>query len=449
MAPRWVPTALIPILLALAACRPAAWNATIRLPASKPVRYHIRVSPNLRSIRVRLDLPRLPRGRRLFLVPTQRWQQRLGQIRWVRCGERALTQGPRPWTWQIPAGCRRITWKVRVDWVAPNGYDVAHLRAAVNPGRQWVILPGVSWMLLVYGLMGPATLTVEPPSGARVHHGLDRLPDGSLRLPELPSALCTTVGVGRFLPRRSRVSGVIVQHLFARPPPARFDALLRASDRGLAYLLQVFGRPRASRLGVFWFQLRALTRAVSGYSCNRMVTVSFVDQPPAASFLSPAIRPWLPAVAVLHEQVHQLSGKPPAWVRESLAQYYALKALGRAGALAAADWTRAVDRITRPWDGTPPRDRRLTLLAAQHRYRRTGDVRAFAIFYSNGARFWWIVDQAIGARSKGAQSLDAIAARLLRLRYHRDGRPPPAFGALLRGAAGPAADAIIAKWVGR
>jgi len=425
-----------------------AWNATIRLPASKPVHYYIRVAPNLRSITVRMELPRLPRGRRLFLVPSTRWRQRLRQLRWVRCGDRALTRGPRPWTWQIPAGCRRITWKVRVDWVSPNGYDVAHLRAAVNPGRRWLILPGVSWMLMVYGVMGPATLTVEPPAGMQVHHGLDRLADGSFRLPVLPTSLCTTVGVGRFVSRRTRVRGVTVHHLFARPPPARFDRLLRVGDRGLAYLLQVLGAPRAKRLGVFWFQLRTLTRAVSGYSCNRMVAVSFVDQPPAASFLTPAIRPWLPVVAVLHEQVHQLSGKPPVWVRESLAQYYALKALYRAGGLPRADWTRAMDRITRPWKGILWRGRRLTLLAAQHLYRRTGRVQAFSTFYSSGARFWWIVDRAIQARSAGAQSLDTIAARLLRLKYSRDGRPPPAFRRLLRGAAGPKVDAITAKWVG-
>jgi predicted metalloprotease with PDZ domain len=186
---------------------------------------------------------------------------------------------------------------------------------------------------------------------------------------------------------------------------------------------------------------------VSGYAGRRSVAISYVDHPAAAPHLVAALRPWLPILMLLHEQTHQLGVAHPAWLSESLAQHYALEALGRSGALPAADFRKARDRVTRPWSLTPEADSRVRLLAAHRRYLRTGSLEAYRIFYTNGARFWHVVDRAISACSHGRRGLDTIVRQLLRLRYDRQGRPPAAFHRLLRQEGGAAARRAIARWV--
>jgi len=427
-------------------CHPMAGGVSGRLGAGQALRYRVVLARNLRTAEVSLALPAVARGRLLRLPRTADWRSRRWRIARVHCdGQRIFRDGDRGWP--LPASCRRATWRVRLARVPEGGYLAHSLLAAYHPSRRWVYLPGAGYLLEVVGVRGRATLRLILPPGLRVFHALDRLPDGRLLLPPAPSSRLALLGVGAFETRSAAVAGVRVRHLFAEPVPARFRGLLAAHKTGLAYLVHVFGAPHGPGLDAFWFRLGPTARVVSGYAGRRAVAISYVDQPRGAPHLVPAIRPWLPILMLLHEQVHQLGVAQPAWLSESLAQYYALKALGRSGALRPAEFAKALDRITQPWSRMPEADRRVRLLAAHRRYLTTGSLGSFRVFYTNGARFWRTVDRAVVARSGGRRSLDSFVKQLLRMPYDRQGRPPKAFDRLLEREGGPAARKAIARWV--
>ncbi len=427
-------------------CRPAAGARTVRLGPGQALQYRLALSRDLRTARVSLRLPPAARGRWIRLPRTAGWQLRRWRIARVHCdGHRLYRDGDRGW--RLPGGCRRATWRVRLTPVGDSGYRAFSLLAAYHAKRRWAFLPGAGYLLEVAGIRGRATLALSLPEGVRAHHGLDRLAKGRLLLPEAPLAHQALVGVGPLVERRSEVGGVRVRHLFAEPPPERFTRLLAAHHRGLGYLLGVFGRPRFKTLIAWWFRLGPSARMVSGYAGQRSVALSYVGKPKTAAHLSAALLPWLPLVMLLHEQVHQLGVARPAWLSESLAQYYALKALGRSGAMKAAEHTRAVDRITRPWSRMPKADARIGLLAAHRRYVTTGSVASYRVFYTNGARFWWLMDRAIRSRSHNGRSLDSIVRKILRLKYDRLGRPSASFGRLLEKEGGPVAKKLLRRWL--
>jgi hypothetical protein len=198
---------------------------------------------------------------------------------------------------------------------------------------------------------------------------------------------------------------------------------------------------------VFWFSLEAGAGGVEGHTTARSIVLSVPNRLRPAPHLTAAIRPWVPLLLLLHEQVHQLGPDVPPWIGESLAQYYGLKALRSAGLLAPAAWDRAVDAISRPWTPTPRAHARVPLLEAQRRYARTGSPTAYGLLYTNGVRFWRAVDRAIRRRSGSTEGLDRYARDIVRLRYPSAHRVPSALERLLQRTAGPAAKRLIERWV--
>jgi hypothetical protein len=129
----------------------------------------------------------------------------------------------------------------------------------------------------------------------------------------------------------------------------------------------------------------------------------------------------------------------PPWARESLAQYYAVKALRRSerppAAVAAAE--------KRLIDAQPPRSR----LREVQRRLEAGDEAARAELRSTGAAFWERVDRAI-VRKSGFRTLDSVLPRLLAADWP-DGRLPRDGVELLRRYAGDSPiDELIALYVG-
>ena len=440
------PSVLLLAVLFCVGCLPARGSRPGQLRAGQALRYQLTLAPDLRTATVSLALPATARGRLLRLPRTSGWKARRWRIARVRCdGKRIFRDGDQGWP--LPRSCRRATWRVRLARVEAGGYLAHSLLAARHPTRRWVFLPGAGYLLEVAGVRGRATLRLTLPPGVGAHHALDRLPDGRLLLPPAPASRLALIGVGSFEVRQVRVGTTRVRHLFAQPPPARFSGLLAVHKKALAYLVRVLGPPRGAGLDAYWFRLGPTSRMVSGYAGRRSVAISYVDKPRKAPHLVSALLPWLPVLLLLHEQVHQLGVAHPAWLSESLAQYYALKALGRSGAMRPADFAKALDRITRPWSRFALADGRIRMLTAYRRYLRSGSLRTYRVFYTNGARFWGVVDRAVVAKSGGRRSLDSIVRKVLKLRYDRQGRPPKAFHKLLLREGGAPARAAIARWV--
>ncbi len=455
---------------ALTACpQPRASLPTPAQPLR--ARYELRLDPDRAELRLSLRLSprsgpvvlRLPRGRG--------WRRLEGRLRDVRCGQTPLRRlGDQGWL--LPAECRRARWRVPLAAPATSGYRCTRRLPVFHRSGGWLFVPGIAVLLAPHGGRGPASVVIRGPQGLALHHALPVLPRTTehaasqsgaenrhdlrrrrrrrrrLRLPDLPDAPRVLLGAGALEGWTQRVQGIRIQHRAAGGPDAGLRRLLRAHPRALGYLLGVWGKPETNHLLVFWFSRSADARRVEGTATRRSVALSVPARIGAAPHLTEALRPWVPLLTLLHEQVHQLTpAKLPPWLSESLAQHYALEALRAAAVLEPAAWRRAVKAISQPWSPTPRAQAHVPLLKAQRRYARTGDPRAYGLLYTNGVRFWRAVDAAIRAHGGQGAGLDRWARKIVRLRYPHPHEVPPALQRLLRRAAGAAGPRLLERWV--
>ena len=154
-------------------------------------------------------------------------------------------------------------------------------------------------------------------------------------------------------------------------------------------------------------------------------------------------------MAVLaHEQFHQLADLArgplpplPTWLNESLAHYYALKAMTIVAVSSDASnsvYSRFVD---------PQRPVTLGLLELNRRYA-ANDRSVYPSFYEQGATFWSELDLAISHVTRGASSLDELVPELLRSATTHDDRLPLSFVLSMRERIGAAADDLLREYVG-
>ena len=143
---------------------------------------------------------------------------------------------------------------------------------------------------------------------------------------------------------------------------------------------------------------------------------------------------------LLREQLLQaMPDRLPTWARESLAQYYAIRALRRSELPPSA--VAMVER--RLLDAPAPHSR----LREAQRPLEAGDEPARAELRAAGATFWERVDRAI-VRKSGFRTLDSVLPQLLAAQWP-GGRLPPAVRERLQRYAGESAiEELLAQYVG-
>ena len=155
-------------------------------------------------------------------------------------------------------------------------------------------------------------------------------------------------------------------------------------------------------------------------------------------------------MVIAHEQFHQLvdqlhSRLPspytfPAWLGESLAHRYGLRAMR-----GACDSPAAREVSARFVDLERPVDHGLLELNRRH---LAGQPAAYGLFYSQGATRWHALDVAIVDATQGRKRLDDLIGDLLRTPVPGDGSLLRSFVELLRAAGGDRVELLLAKYVG-
>lgn len=155
-------------------------------------------------------------------------------------------------------------------------------------------------------------------------------------------------------------------------------------------------------------------------------------------------------MVIAHEQFHQLvdqlhSRLPspytfPAWLGESLAHCYGLRAMR-----GACDSPAAREVSARFVDLERPVDHGLLELNRRH---LAGQPAAYGLFYSQGATRWHALDVAIVDATQGRKRLDDLIGDLLRTPVPGDGSLLRSFVELLRAAGGDRVELLLAKYVG-
>ena len=113
---------------------------------------------------------------------------------------------------------------------------------------------------------------------------------------------------------------------------------------------------------------------------------------------------------VFHEQFHQLdSGSHPVWMGESLANYYALKALKRV-----FPENESADSIWKRFINTE-RPITLGLLAIEREISEDQNSQNYGHLYTQGATFWAELDETIQQHSTQGESLDSFMPAIMAL----------------------------------
>jgi hypothetical protein len=335
--------------------------------------------------------------------------------------------------WRVQGwSCVRLSWTVALKEAPEGGVDLRAREGFFDPGARFWLFSEASSLLRPVGdashdgqveFVGRGPVHGSTPVGAtprRVVPAADR-----------PAEFYV---IGRLPGATVREGGFETLHLDADGGDWR--SLVSEHVRALQYLVRAAGARQLAplRSTVVWLGGATDDGLPVGVAGNRTLLLAGARRDARTPNAELAFA-WM-----LREQLAQsMPERLPSWARESLAQYYAVKALRRsklpAAAVAAAE-TRLIDQ-------PPPRGR---LREAQRRLE-AGDEAARAELHASGAAFWERIDRAI-VRKSGFRTLDSVLPRLLAADWPGDRLPAAGLDLLRRYAGEATVDELLALYVG-
>ena len=410
------------LALVCGAAQAETWLYRVALDAAEPL--VARVVVELPASRRAQDFSVQVRGLAAGLAP---------QVSDLRCDGAPLAPDSAS-AWRIQGWtCVRLTWKVQMKAAVDGGVDPRGRAGFFDPkARYWLFSEATSLLRPVDDARHDGE--VEFSGGAPVHGGT-QVGNTPRRVVPAADKAAEFLAIGRLPGASLREGSIEVFHLDALGIDLR--DVLAEHGRALRYLTRVAGARELAplRSTVLWM----------GAPADDVVPIGVAGQ--RTLLLSAAVRdgrlqyPELALAWLLREQLLQaMPARVPLWARESLAQYYAVKALRRSDLPPAA--VAAAER--RLFDAQmPPR----TKLREAQRRALAGEASAHAELQSVGGAFWDRIDRAI-VRKSGFRTLDSMLPRLLAVEWAGD-LPPRALLERLRNYAGDnAVDELLAQYVG-
>ena len=396
--------------------------------------YDIRINPAApNTARVSLTLPPVDpldptipklvsRGERLGIKP---------QIHDVRCNGMPLAQSGKG-EWTLPPKCKTAHWTVDIRDVPPDGINVAKQQSLhLKTPKDWWLISGPSSLLRL----------VPPPPHTDVVIAVRGRPLVLDHLPgiTLPPAFFV---VGDAPSHRTTTDNLSLTYV--ADDLARVETTVRVEDhiRGIAYFRRILRSDEhadiPTDLTVVWLGVDRKKGDVGGAGGFDTLLANYIrsDAPPRKRGLI------LPLIIVLHEQFHQLTRGPlPAWMNESLATYFALKAVAQI-------YTDPADIAAARTTFLHPKAKiDLGLIDVQHELEQEHDFSHYSLFYSQGATFWDQIDKALAKATKGAKSLDDVLPAIMSTSYSGDAVLPPHVEDALADIPKDELNALVAKYL--
>ena len=336
--------------------------------------------------------------------------------------------------WRVQGwNCVRLSWTVPLKSAAEGGVDPRPRQSAFDQNARFWLFSEASSLLRPVG-EARHDIQIEFIGGGPVH-GAIQVGNTPWRVVPAPEKAAEFFAIGRLPAATVREGGIETVHLDALGIDWR--KLLAEHGRALRYLTRTAGANQLAplRSTVVWLAGPTDDGLPVGIAGYRTLLLS------AAKRDGRIERAELALLWLLREQLLQsMPERIPLWARESLAQYYAIKALRRsempAGAVAAAE-RRFIDPLHAP---------QARLRAAQRRVQ-AGEVAMRGDLHSAGATFWDRIDRAI-VRKSGFRTLDSVLPRMLAADWPDDRLPAAADQALRRYAGDNAVDELLALYVG-
>ncbi len=409
------------LAVACGAAQADSWPYRVELDPAAPM-----------AARVVVELPAARRAQD-FSVQVRGMAQRLmPQATDLRCDGAPLAPDSAG-AWRVQGwNCVRLSWTVSFRTAADAGVDPRSLESVFDARAGfWLFSEATSLLRPVDE--APHAGEIEFAGAGPVHGGEPARRAPRRVVPDREAAPGFYL-IGE-LPRVTvHESGAETIHVNASGADLR--DLVEQQRRALRYLTQIMRvRPApAWRSTVVW---------LTGTEAGDPVAVSGFR----TLLLSVAARegrlqqPESVLLLILREQFLQMApAAVPLWVRESLAQYYAIKALRRSdlpGEAVTAAERRLIDPLRTPG---------VRLREAQRRVQ-SGEAAARGELHNTGATFWDRLDRAI-VRKSGFRTLDSALPRLLAAEWSDDRLPAVILERLYRYAGEGAVDELLATYVG-
>lgn len=370
------------------------------------------------------------------------------QIRAPKCDGSPLTGNPPDGAWSIPDDCQLLSWDIEVANVPAEGLDASRQQTVYFPQGNWWLLSEPSSLLRVAGVGEDLARSLRIGAGSTELVVKGRRSAGSeldLHVPPATSPPEFHV-IGSPATQRHSFGPLVVEYVVDDPARIAELPLAEAHVAMLGFLLDLLEAPESlpdadSRLLVVWLGIDAAMGHAGGAAGGRSFLANYIVGDPESQALNSART----LMILGHEQFHQLhdllgDGPPlPTWFGESLAQYYALRALQHSG-LPEEIVQRAVGHFIDP---ERPVEHGLLALQAMH---EQGDPDAYDQFYYQGATYWSEVDRALRESGLPEQGLDALTPKIIRAGGDGAGMPAAVRQQLLE-AGGPSMAAVLEKYL--
>ena len=398
---------------------PLGWtaSATLLLASANAVaapRYVIEIaSPTATKLDVSLDLSKTPPAKETPAHLVSR-TERLGlrsQIRDVRCSGQLLRSDDIGWI--VPSDCKVANWTIVPELPGNNGILASDQRSFWLPSG-WGLISDASSLLRVGGWRGFAKVHVA------MQGRLSELAD----LPPADAAPAFYV-VGGVPIRKIGGSGFSLDVIAddSKAADSAIDGEVQmAALRYFRRILPPGNRRNLPLMRLVLIGAPPTERTVGGAAGYDTLIVNYLN----GNDVPPEYDRHTPQLIALHEQFHQIVATPlPLWANESLAHFYALKAMQRDRRVRPAAirlWTRCCSGQLSPGPG---------LMTVQDEVALKGDYSNYHLLYSKGAAFWGALDARLRAVRGGSQGLDRALPTILDHGFDSEGLPTRAFLAAL------------------
>ena len=318
------------------------------------------------------------------------------QLSDVACGGHEIAQNE-DLTWSVPDTCHTVSWTINLSTQDTSSFQPSQQQSLFTDPNWWLISGPSSILRLSGEDTEIKQIGFTLPDNMRVAYQLQNVnnPPNYYNFGTVPS---------RSVRNETDALTYIGDDL---------DAVLSIVSpkdhlKAIAYFRSFLGTSarRVDRLDVVWFGAPRERREASGAAGYDTILANYIiskDAPKREEQL-------LSLMLVLHEQFHQLdSGSHPIWIGESLANYYALKALLEIypnDMAAISVWDRFID-VDRPVD--------ISLTQIQSEISTDGNRQNYGLLYTQGASFWHELDMALQANSSGLTGLDDYILKIMEL----------------------------------
>lgn len=410
------------LALACGATQAETWLYRVMLDDAEPM--VARVEVELPAARRAQDFSVQVRGLATGVTP---------QVADLRCDGTPLAPDAAS-AWRVQGwNCVRLTWTVPMKAVPEGGFDARARETVFDPEARFWLFSEASSLLRPVGAAGHDG-EVEFAGSGPVHGGVRVGATTRRVVPGLRDG-GEFYAIGRLSGATVREDGIETIHLGAIG--VEWREVLGEHGRALRYLTQAAGGRQLAplRSTVVWLAGATDHGRPIGVAGHRTLLLTVAQRDGHLQHRELAL------VWVLREQLLQsMPARVPLWARESLAQYYAIKALRRSklpqDVIAAAE-KRLFDPAHPPVAGLREMQRRVL----------AGDAAARADLHSVGAAFWDRIDRAI-VRKSGFRTLDSMLPRLLAADWPDDSLPAPVLDRLYHYAGEGAVNELRALYVG-